>query len=489
MMNSLRSQEAADLKSLLDAIENTSEVKTPSDPFDRIVGQPDAVSIVRSAVTQRRHVLLCGVPGIGKSMLAKAAFTLLDPPKEEIRLRRNAEHPDRPHVVRLQTQKRSGPSDSPSDLDTVYFSPDRLPFEIGVKMGYRCPRCASVSDPSHAKCTECGSHKRCDWSSDDSYHGLFRLLDVVGEPALNYVTDLREIGGESYHITYQRASENQIAVTRQLSDSLGAPAKTGIESTQRVLVAGNSTRFVRVSGTSPVELLGDVKHDPYGSAEGLGMAAHMRVVPGAIHEAHEGILYIDEIAALGAYQAHLLTAMQDREYAISGHNPLSSGAAVRVDAVPCDFILFASCNLENLEKILPPLRSRIRGYGYELMLSSYMEKTQENCNDIVQFIAQTVEEDGRIPHLSREATKEVISVAESLAYRFDGMRDALTLRLRELGGLVRIAGDIAVQDDSGLVLPEHVKRSEVLSRGIEMPEPGTSVYDSTRTSVSKDYYL
>jgi predicted ATP-dependent protease len=478
------------LTSLLDSIESTEVVSTPSDPFERIVGQPHAVTIVRSAVTQRRHVLLCGVPGIGKSMLAKAAFTLLQPPREEIRLRRNAQHPDRPEVIRITDEKREHILDSPSALDTIYFTPDRLPFEIGVKMGYRCQRCGSLSLPSQAKCIECGAHKRCDWSNDESYHGLFRLLDIVGEPALNYVTDLRVIDGKSYHVTYQRASENQIAVTRQLAEGMDAESGTAsVEGTDRVLVAKNSTRFVRVSGSSPVELLGDVKHDPYGSAEALGLAAHMRVVPGAIHEAHEGILYIDEIAALGSYQAHLLTAMQDREYAISGHNPLSSGAAVRVDAVPCDFILFASCNTENIGNILPALRSRIKGYGYELMLSSHMDKTPENCDDVVRFIAQTVEEDGRIPHLSSDAAREVLSVAESLAYRFDGKRNKLTLRLRELGGLVRIAGDIAVQDGSELVQPEHVSRAEVLSRGIETSEVGTAVYGQTETSVSKDYYL
>ncbi len=477
------------MTSLLEEIETTADVRTPEDPFERIIGQPHAVSIVRSAVVQRRHVLLCGVPGIGKSMLAKAAFSLLGKPREEIRLRRNCQHPDRPEVVRLHTEEHDSVSHPPSELDTVYFAPDRLPFEIGVKMGYRCPRCGSVSFPNQAKCIECGAHKRCDWSDDESYHGLFRMLDVVGEPALNFVTDLREIGGVTYHVTYQRASENQIAVTRQLADGHDIDSSAGIESTERVLVGRNSRRFVRVSGSSPVELLGDVKHDPYGSAEGLGMAAHMRVVPGAIHEAHEGILYIDEIAALGPYQAHLLTAMQDREYAISGHNPLSSGAAVRVDGVPCDFILFASCNTENISSILPALRSRVRGYGYEVMLASHMTKTTENRNGIIRFVAQTIEEDGRIPHLNVDAVREVLSVAESLAQRFDGKNDALTLRLRELGGLVRIAGDIAVQDHSAVVLPEHVKRAEVLSRGIEVSDPSGLAYGRSEAAVSKDYYL
>ncbi|RLI56975.1 MAG: Lon protease family protein [Candidatus Thorarchaeota archaeon] len=479
------------MMSILDGLETTAQVNVPSDPFQRIIGQPHAVSLIQSAVNQRRHVLLCGVPGIGKSMLAKAAFTLLQPPQEEIRLRHNPQQPDRPQVIVVRLQDDDTDPESHDDLDTVYFTPDRLPFGIGVKMGYRCPQCGAISLPQHMKCSDCGGLKRYDWSGEDAYYGLFRALDAVPEPALNYVTDLREMNGKTYRITYQRVAEGQIAVTRQPTENqsiLDEPS-VGARYADRVLVSRTSSRFVRVSGTSSVELLGDVKHDPYGSAESLGRAAHMRVIPGAIHEAHEGILYIDEIAALGQYQNHLLTAMQDREFAISGHNPLSSGAAVRVDGVPCDFILFASCNVENLPSILPPLRSRIRGYGYEIMLSSWMEKNEDNVGGIVQFIAQTVDEDGRIPHLTVEAVEEVLSLAESMAQQFDGKRDALTLRLRELGGFVRIAGDIAVQEGAEVVLPDHVKRAEVLGRGIDMGMEMHPRYELSESSISKDYYF
>lgn len=479
------------MTSLLDGLDTSAQVIVPEDPFQRIIGQPHAAKIIRSAVTQRRHVLLCGVPGIGKSMLAKAAFTLLEPPKQEVRLRYNSKQPDRPLVVVLNPQKETVSTRRYDDLDTVYFTPDRLPFGIAVKMGYRCPQCGSLSLPEHLRCIECGGTKRYDWSEADAYHGLFRALDVVPEPALNYVTDLREMNGQAYHITYQRISDNQIAVTRQSTDSRDDGAEPGQEAkvADRVLVSRTSNRFVRVSGASPVELLGDVKHDPYGSAESLGQAAHMRVIPGAIHEAHEGVLYIDEIAALGSYQSHLLTAMQDKEFAISGHNPLSSGAAVRVDSVPCDFILFASCNIENIPSILPPLRSRIRGYGYEVMLSSWMRKSVENENGIIQFIAQTVEEDKRIPHLSAEAIREVLAVAETMAQKHDGKHDAYSLRLRDLGGLVRIAGDIAVQNSADIVLPDHVKSAKVLGRGIEVGDVGYPTYDHSESSMSKDYYF
>jgi lon-related putative ATP-dependent protease len=255
---------------------------------------------------------------------------------------------------------------------------------------------------------------------------------------------------------------------------------------KRVLVSHDSSRFVHVSGSSPVELLGDVKHDPYGSAESLGMAAHLRVVPGAIHEAHEGILYVDEIASLGEYQKHLLTVMQDRKYPISGRNPNSSGASVRVDDIPCDFLLFAACNVEDLPRIIPPLRSRIRGYGYEIMLNSTMSKSDQNMQDLVHFIAQTIEEDGRIPHLTTAAIESVIKVAEEMASRLDDQRTAFTLRLRELGGLVRIAGDIAVQDSEDLVLPEHILKAETLSRGIGNGE-NLGHYPGRNREISKSY--
>ena len=342
--------------------------------------------------------------------------------------------------------------------------------------------------PDEPSCGECGAPKRYDWTNSDFYHGLFRALDVVNEPALKVVTCIEEIANSAFHITYERTRFDEISVTRKrLHDEKITDAPQEVEDEQ-ILVARESSRFIRVSGASHVELLGDVKHDPYGSAESLGRAAHQRVIPGAIHEAHEGILYIDEISALGPYQSHLLTAMQDKLYPISGHNPLSSGAAVRVDNVPCDFILFASCNVENIRDILPALRSRIRGYGYEIMLSSWMEKNETNVNSLVRFIAQTVEEDGKVPHFSLSSVREVLGIAEKNAFQYDGKKNAFTLRLRELGGLIRIAGDLAVQEEEELVQPHHVKNAETLSKGIDLDVSYQQAHE-TSESISRDYFF
>jgi len=453
---------------LLDGLETTAGILVSKDPFQKIVGQEHAVTLVRSAVTQRRHVLLCGAPGVGKSMLAKAAHSLLPPPIEEIVLRHNPNQVDRPEVIVVRANENCVPSDVlEKPCDIVYTRPHEIPFEVAAEMGYRCSKCGSFSLPSHSTCMECGAAKRADMDGGASFHGLFRMLDVVSTPALSEVTHQEFVDGVGYEIVYERADSDTIRVTR-FRQSIQKHHPSNVEDNDwRVLVPEGSTRFIRVSGASPVELLGDVKHDPYGTAEPMGKPAHLRVVPGAIHEAHEGILYIDELNALGQLQKHLLTAMQDKKYPITGHNPQSSGAAVRVDDVPCDFVLFAACNVEDLPSILPPLRSRIRGYGYEIMLSSWMKKSTENLDSLVRFIAQTVVEDSRIPHLTVDAVRSVLENAENVAFRLDGQRNALTLRLRELGGLVRVAGDLAVHEGHDAVHKEQVERAKEVTRGFD----------------------
>jgi predicted ATP-dependent protease len=467
-------------------IESTADILPSSDPFDRIVGQDEAITLVRAAVKQRRHVLLCGVPGIGKSMLARAAASLLPKPNQEIRINPNPKNKDRP-IVQVCTIGEIEKSQEPEIVESRFVRPEDIPFEVAIKMGYRCPRCGAFSSPALKQCIECGSAKRAEILGRGAYQGLFRKLDVMLEPAEIEIINHLD-GKKDYYVKYSLNADGNVQVTL-LRKGDTYPAKRQ-EIDGHTLVSINSNRFVSVSGSSPVELLGDIKHDPYGSAEDLGMAAYLRVVPGAIHEAHEGILYIDEIGALGTYQKHLLTAMQDGKYPISGHNPNSSGAAVRVDDVPCEFILFAACNVDDVSKILPPLRSRIKGYGYEILLSSWMENNLDNRSSIVEFIAQTVYDDGRIPHFTPEAVNAVIEIAEKMATYLDGERNALTLRLRELGGLVRISGDLAVNDQSDYVEIEHVNASQQLSKGIDSPVLGSFIgRESKSNEPYGDYFF
>ncbi len=60
----------------------TEKIKVPESLIDQVIGQDGAVEIIRKAAQQKRHILLIGDPGTGKSMLGMAMSELL--PVEEI---------------------------------------------------------------------------------------------------------------------------------------------------------------------------------------------------------------------------------------------------------------------------------------------------------------------------------------------------------------------------------------------------------------------
>jgi len=162
-------------------------------------------------------------------------------------------------------------------------------------------------------------------------------------------------------------------------------------------------------------------------------------------------------------QQSLLTAMQEKKFSIVGQSERSSGAMVKTEAVPCDFILVAAGNLDAVQGMHPALRSRIRGYGYEIYMKSTMPDSEENRLKLVRFVAQEVAKDRKIPHFDRSAVLEILREAQRRA----GRRGQLTLRLRELGGLIRVAGDIAQEEATPLVTAKHVVNAKRIARSLE----------------------
>jgi Lon-like ATP-dependent protease len=197
---------------------------------------------------------------------------------------------------------------------------------------------------------------------------------------------------------------------------------------------------------------------------GLGTPAYERLIPGLIHKANGGVLFIDEISTLKyETQQELLSAIQEKKYSITGQSERSSGAMVQSEQVPADFILVLAGNLDTIKNMHPALRSRIRGYGYEVYMNETMDDTEENRMKIVQFIAQEIKKDGKIPHFDSSAISELILEAK----RRSGTSGKLTLRLRELGGLIRAAGDLTKEKKAKLVTKDHVLQAKKLARTLE----------------------
>lgn len=453
------------------SIETTADVEIPNDPLKRVIGQDEAVSLARIAGKQRRHLLLVGPPGTGKSMIAQALSLHLPRPSEEIRVVHNPENPERPLIEVKQGSDVKDEKESKEFAQGDLIDPKKAPINVAERLGYRCKNCGVYSSPKEMYCPKCQKPKMAHDNTGNPFGDLLggmleaSLAGIQGMPSgREKVTTTRKRFGKEEVVVFERCGE-MIRVLDQ--EALEKRRELEKISPQKTLVGIDRNPFVLATGASETELLGDVRHDPYGGHPQLGTHPYERVVPGSIHEAHQGVLFLDELPHLAHLQRYILTAMQEKWFPISGRNPQSAGASVRVDGVPCDFILVGACNIQDLEQILSPLRSRIAGSGYEVLMETTMEDSDLNRARYAQFIAQEVTMDGKIPHASRDGVEAIIKEGRRRAKLIDGKNNSLTLRLRELGGLIRSAGDLAVIDDDEFIMEKHIKKALKRSRTAE----------------------
>lgn len=402
----------------------TADIGVPERLIDQVIGQEHAVEVIKKAAEQRRHVMLIGDPGTGKSMIARAMTELL--PKGELQdviAYPNPEDPNMPKirvvpagkgkeivgVQKAESMRRKEQKASMFLMIVFMIIFTGLMFTIMYK------------NPMYI-----------------FYGGILAVFMFLALRWMNFKKD---------------------------------------QNIPKLLISHNPddpSPFIDATGAHAGALLGDVRHDPFQSG-GLETPAHERVEAGAIHKANKGVLFIDEINILKMEsQQSLLTGLQEKEFAIYGQSERSSGSTVKTEPVPCDFILAAAGNLDSIYGVRdqngilhggmhPALRSRIRGYGYEVYVKSTIDDTLENREKLVRFVAQEVAKDEKIPHFDKEAVGEIIHEAQRRA----GRRGQLTMRLRELGGLIRVAGDIAREEKSEVVKVSHVLKAKSIARTLE----------------------
>lgn len=471
---------------LLEDIETSEDIKVPADPLERVIGQEEAVRLARIAASQRRHFLLVGPPGTGKSMIAQALSLHLSRPTEEIRVVHNPENPERPLVEVKALDEVEKELESKGYAEGEYIDPKEAPVNVAERLGYRCSNCGTYSSPKEGFCPKCSRAKVAQVRSTannpfgDLLGGLMEVTmgQMVGRER---VTTTRKRFGKEEVVVFERAGEMIKVLDQQALEKRRELEK---ESPKKVIVPIARNPFVLATGASEVELLGDVRHDPYGGHPQLGTQPYDRVVAGAIHSAHQGVLFIDELPHLGHLQRFILTAMQEKRFPIAGKNPQSAGASVRVDNVPCDFIFVGACNIQDLPHILSPLRSRINGGGYEVLVETAMPDTDENRVRLAQFVAQEITMDAKIPHATRDSILLIIEEAKKRAKAIDSRDKSLTLRLRELGGLIRAAGDVAVTEHASYIEPAHIKQALKRARPVE--EQIKERYGSYMGAISSD---
>jgi Lon-like ATP-dependent protease len=388
-------------------IDSTDDIEVPDRLVDQVIGQEHARDVVMKAAKQRRHVMMIGSPGTGKSMLAKAMAELL--PKEELQ-----------------------------DV-LVYHNPD----------DGNQPKVRTVPAGKGEQIVE--AHKEEARKRNQMRSFLMWIIIAV-------------VLGYSLIIAGQILLGILAAGIIYLAFRYGS--RSGDAMIPNLLVNNADTKtapFEDATGAHAGALLGDVRHDPFQSG-GMETPSHDRVEPGAIHKANKGVLFVDEINTLDIRsQQHLMTAIQEGAFGITGQSERSSGAMVQTEPVPTDFVMVAAGNLDAMENMHPALRSRIKGYGYEVYMDDTIEDTPEMRRKYARFVAQEVAKDGRLPSYNREAMEEVILEARRRA----GRKGHLTLEFRNLGGLVRVAGDIARAEGADNVTRDHVLQAKRRSRSIE----------------------
>ncbi|MCP1714446.1 Lon-like ATP-dependent protease [Methanocalculus alkaliphilus] len=384
----------------------TADIEVPQSLIDQVIGQEQAVEVIKKAAIQRRHVMMIGTPGTGKSMLAKAMSELL--PKEEMQdilVYPNSDDNNNPLI-------RTVPSGRGKEIVTAH------------KMEAR---------------------KRAQWRN---MLMLLIVFGIIGYALISGMLLMGIIAVAFIFLAFRTMMPRDDVMVPKLLVSTSKDAKAP---------------FIDATGSQAGALLGDVRHDPFQSG-GLETPSHDRVEAGAIHRSHKGVLFIDEINTLTPHsQQNLLTALQEGEFPITGQSERSSGAMVRTEAVPCRFVMIAAGNLDAMQGMHPALRSRIRGYGYEVFMKETIDDTPKNREKFIRFIAQEVKNDGKIPPFDRSAISEVIREARRRSNR----KGHLTLKLRDLGGLVRVAGDIARGEGAEVTTAQHVIMAKETARSVE----------------------
>lgn len=396
---------------------DTSEIEVPKKIIDQVIGQDASINLIKKVAGQRRHIMLIGAPGTGKSMIASALAEML--PTNKLTDILSYPNPEDTHTPII---KEVPAGDGKKIKDNAKLEAARQ-MGAGKIIGFFLPTLWLIISIVFW---------RLGWVPDVVFAAMLILSGFLMV---------------STALSMQMMNKERALIPKIVIDNSNK----------------KEVPFVDATGAKAGALLGDVLHDPLQSG-GLGTPPHYRVVPGMIHKANGGILFIDEISALSPKsQQDLLTILQEKKFSITGQSEMSSGAMVRTTPAPCDFILIAAGNYNDLEKVHPAIRSRIRGSGYECHMNIDMPDTIDNRNKIVQFVAQEVSKDKKIPHFTKDAVDEMIFEARKKATR----KNSLTLKLRELGGLIRASGDLAIEENKKLVTRDIVLRAKTTAKTLE----------------------
>ena len=365
------------LEERLEFFDDTSQIKIPEDPIDRVIFQDNAKRAIRKTAQNRGHILMVGGPGTGKSMLANMFKEVL--------------------------QKSLGDYMRPSDAIIAYPGKDRN----HVRIAYEEPQKIEPLLENFKKAIDWAREAVDEFSLADQIQSARKAkrgllwATVIGIAAgVFYPPAFLAVGltGMGAIFMYMQESNHraQEKIQRESNSDRRNAVKHLYDMVPDILYdpRKDSDLMARISEPDARNMKGGFRHDPYQSGN-LETPCHKRAYLGA--HAKSPIIYIDELKTLikVGYMAELLEIMQNKKYILEGGRNTGSGAADRSENyLKADNIIVACCNHDTLQHLQQEgegaFLSRIEDKGEIIRMESAVPETPENIRQVAQYIKQEI---------------------------------------------------------------------------------------------------
>jgi Lon-like ATP-dependent protease len=466
------------LEKRLSFFQDTSQVRIPEDPIERVIFQDRAKMAIRKIAQNRGHMLMVGRPGTGKSMLAEMFKEVLDRSIGDYLRPREA-------IVAF-------PGKDKNHIRFAYESPEKIDQVLSDLQQALEAAQNAVEEFSLAE--QIGAVKRVKV-------GLIAAAAAAAAAGFFFAPAFAAAGLFGMGAIFMHMQESSHRVQEKIQRESGAGGRNDVKHLADLMPEvlydprRDSELMARVSEPSARNMKGGFRHDPYQSGN-LQTPCHKRAYLGA--HATAPIIYIDELKTLIKmnYMADLLEIMQNKKYILEGGKNTGSGAADRSEnPLRADNLIVACCNYDTLaflqEEGDGAFLSRIEDKGEIVHMESAVAETDESVRHVAQYVKQEVVNLGRdftrawgeiiaqegyesvrrrsehifgrrLPpefrlkerEFSRAAVMEIVKELRCRAA--DGKLSSI---LRPINGIVKSAEFAAILENSPLVEPVHVRRA------------------------------
>jgi Lon-like ATP-dependent protease len=468
----------ATLQKHLNYLKDTSQIKVPDDPIEKVIFQDNAKKAIRKIAQNKGHMLMVGKPGTGKSLLATMFKHVLDKSMGD--------------YIRPKKSIAAYPGKDNNHVKFAYVDPKRLDSCIaGVREEIEGAK-NSVEEFSLAD--QIGAIRKV--KKFLLFATGVSIIAGLFYPAVFVMTGLTGIGA-IFMFIQENNNKVQEKIQRESQAGKTVSVKPISDLVPEVLYdpRKDTDLMVTVSEPNSKNMKGGFRHDPYQSGN-LQTPIHQRAYVGA--HAKAPIIYIDELKNLvkTRYMPSLLEIMQNKEYILEGGKNTGSGAADRSEnELKADNIIIACCNHDTLMHLQEEgdgaFLSRIEDKGEIIQMEAAVPETADNIRQVAQYIKQEInnlEEDFKdawgevfkkeghrgvrrrseqifgkklpldyrleVREFSQSAVAEIIK--ELRCRSSDGKLSCL---LRPINGIIKTAELDAIVDNSALVEPKHVRRA------------------------------